>query len=70
MLLVCVFLGLTIWYWATNWCALPWGGLFCSQHCLLSVVLCVGLKPSRYMQSSPQETFYLQQTESIIENHS
>lgn len=38
MLLVGMFLGLTIWYWKTSWCALPWGKLFpaLSIPCFLS----------------------------------
>ena len=37
MLLVCVFSGLTIWYWITSWCTLPWGRLFLQLSAALVV---------------------------------
>lgn len=43
MLVVRVFSGLNIWYWVTNWCALPRGTLFLS---LLAVLSCLYLELS------------------------
>lgn len=41
-----MFLGLTVWYWLTSWCDLPWGRLFSrSHHSLVAWVLCLELKP-------------------------
>lgn len=36
MLLVCMFSGLSIWYWMNNWCALPWLRLFLPLSAFLS----------------------------------
>ena len=46
MLLVRMISGLTVWHWATNWCALPRGGPPAPSFPQLPIDLCVGLRPS------------------------
>lgn len=36
MLFVCMFSGLAIWYWITNWCVLPWGRLLLPESVLIA----------------------------------
>lgn len=46
LLLVCVFLGLTIWNCTNQWLALPQKSTSPAPHCpQLPVILCVGLRP-------------------------
>ena len=34
--LVCMFPGMTIYYWITDWCVLPWGRIFFSMLSIFS----------------------------------